>query len=417
MSGLRIAVRRQRRLRRVPRRSTALRRHRGGVRLRVSDEPDAPAYQIRRPARARRMGGRRARRRCARRACTPATATTAERRIASWRYRSPRHDSASAVSTRRAKLPCPWPEAPACRSPPRSRASSPAPPQVTLPWAQRAAQCPRRVRGDVERARCAHRIGRRHHDDRRHPRRGLAHARQCRAPSASNAGSSRGRCRHERRRAVPSANGPLPGGTSRSANGCTLHVPPRRRIRRRPRAPRNSAQHRQRDQAHRQHGHRPASRRTARLSDGRSRIETRRDSTITNTRAFACIAISPSAAPRSKAKGRGAGSRSPRTARHRSTRRTSRRRTSSCSAANRRACPAAGPRLLRARGDAPDPDAARRAQPQSVERSGRRRLRGLATGRVRRRRLNLFTLWALVASARGSRCSSAAPHPAERGPS
>ena len=59
------------------------------------------------------------------------------------------------------------------------------------------------------------------------------------------------------------------------------------------------------------------------------------------------------------------------------------------------------PRSLRARRDAQDPDAAGRAQPQSVQRRRRRRLRGLAAERIRGRQLKGY-----CRSERGSRWRS-----------
>ena len=113
-----------------------------------------------------------------------------------------------------------------CRSRRRSSAIAAGPPQTTLPVGATRAQCPGRIRGVVERARSAHRARRRRHDHRRHARRGLAHARRRRRASASNAGSSRARCRPETNRG--------------SADDCRTGHPG---IRRRPRASGNSAQH------------------------------------------------------------------------------------------------------------------------------------------------------------------------------
>ena len=103
------------------------------------------------------------------------------------------------ASTRRARSRCASPAAPGCRSRRRWRGSPAGPPQAALPWAERR----RNVRGAfavrADGARRAHCPRRRRHDDRRDAGRGVARAAAPPAPSGSNAGSSRARCRPDAR--------------------------------------------------------------------------------------------------------------------------------------------------------------------------------------------------------------------------
>ncbi len=179
-------------------------------------------------------------------------------------------------------------------------------------------------------------------------------------------GSSRERCRRPRKRAD-------------------------RDVRRRARPSGDSAEHRQRDPPHRQHGHRTAPRRAARLPDGRPRVASapgldyHEYARVSVHRDFAaCRAALDAAAPRRWF------AFTTQAARSALRRRATRRATCWCSAAK----PSGLPDDVLAQ-FAPEarlriPMRPGRAQPQPVERGRRRRLRSVAPGRVRRRELIVY---------------------------
>ncbi len=96
-------------------------------------------------------------------------------RIASWPCRSPRHASATAASTRRARSRRAWHAAPGCRSRRRWRGSRPGRRRRRC-RGRSAPERARRLRRARPGGRRTHRPRRRRHDDRRHARRGVAHA-------------------------------------------------------------------------------------------------------------------------------------------------------------------------------------------------------------------------------------------------
>ena len=339
--------------------SAALMRPRRGVRLCVSRRPAAAAHQIRRQHRARRLGGRSAggcghASACAqRRERSPATAIVALP-LAAARQRERGFNQAGEIAARVARaiaLPLAAPLVRVAGGVAADRAAVGGAPQ----------QRPRRVRGARRRAGHAHRARRRRDDHRRHARRSVA------ARSSRRRGARR-----------------VLGGRAHAAAGSgvttrrDVRSTPALRFRRRPRPSGDPAQHRQRDPADREHRRGPAPRRAARLPDGRSRAEARGPRL-----------------PRVRAR--------PRASRFRRVPRGPRR-----ASAPRRwfafttdgerslydarfapgdvlvfGCESSGlagrdPRAIRADARAAHPDAARRAQPQPVERRRRRRLRGVA---------------------------------------
>ena len=133
------------------------------------------------------------------------------------------------------------------------------------------------ARSSASRVACrpAHRDRRRRDDDRRHARRRRARGTTRRRARGRGVGR-RAHLRPVRREASDGfASGRRVANVSRRVDAWHA-APPRSHVRRRPRPSGDSAEHGQRDPAHRQHGDRAASRRAARVPDGRPRAPPRR---------------------------------------------------------------------------------------------------------------------------------------------